>query len=211
MDQHRKLVILCTSVFVIPALVCAGIAAQKGDKEVRGDEKRPIDDIVRYLKQEGVGLSDEKLMALAGHVYQESLVNEVDYRLVLAVMKIESNFKGEAVSSKGARGLLQVKPSLAKDICKDAGVQWTGNDTLHEPDKNIKLGVYHLGQLIEDFGNIAHALYAYNTGSTRAKANISNNKNRPTPRFARMVMQEYERNASVLPHPEPKLTVIGYR
>ncbi len=38
--------------------------------------------------------------------------------LILALMKIESNFQHNVVSSRGARGLLQVKPSLAKFIAQ---------------------------------------------------------------------------------------------
>jgi len=48
---------------------------------------------------------------IASFVYVESKSHEVDYRLVLAVMKVESNFRLDAVSPKGARGLLQIKPS----------------------------------------------------------------------------------------------------
>ena len=65
----------------------------------------------------------------------------IDYRLVLALMKIESNFRCDAVSEQGARGLLQVKPSLARFIAEDVGIGWRGDEALDEPETNIRIGV----------------------------------------------------------------------
>ncbi len=45
-------------------------------------------------------LEDEKLRAISEMVYDESLRYKLDYRLVLALMKIESNFRHKVVSKK---------------------------------------------------------------------------------------------------------------
>ena len=63
--------------------------------------------IVDHIRDKNVRLGDEELKNIAEMVYDESMRYNVDYRLVLAIMKIESNFKHDAVSHKGARGLLR--------------------------------------------------------------------------------------------------------
>jgi soluble lytic murein transglycosylase len=155
---------------------------------------------VTYLKNEKVKLSDDRLRAIARHVLFESRRCNVDYRLILALMKVESNFKHDAVSRKGAIGLLQIKPSLAKTVAKDIGMEWKGDSQLHEPEKNIKIGVHPLSKLIDAFESLPYALHAYNNGSTKARAQAGK-KMKPDGRFTRAVMKEYSRTLTVLPGP----------
>ncbi len=162
-----------------------------------------IHKIIQYLKTENIKLDRDQMRTIASLVYEESAQHEVDYRLILAMMKVESNFKQDAVSERGARGLLQIKPSLAKHIAHYAGIQWAGNKTLDEPHNNIKIGVYFFAKLMDDFENIYSALHAYNVGPTKAKQNGAG-KNRPIKAyrgFPRTVMAEYERNITILPDP----------
>jgi len=162
--------------------------------------QRVISEIVAYLKQQNMEGSDWHINTIARHVYGESQRQKVDYRLILALMKVESNFKHDAVSSKGARGLLQIMPSLGKTVAEDMGMEWTGNSQLHETDKNIRIGVYHLSGLIEIFGSLSAALHAYNKGVTRAKKEVVRPSN-GSPRFAKAVIKEYEKNIEILPKP----------
>jgi soluble lytic murein transglycosylase len=157
-----------------------------------------VENIVAYLKGQDVGMREDKLKTVVSTVCDESQHHELDYRLALAVIKVESNFQRDVVSSKGARGLFQIKPSLAKYIAKDAGVTWNGDWCLHEPDKNIKLGVYHLSKLMEHFRNLPAALHAYNEGASKAGARHTP-KGEPKSAFAKRVMKEYRQNVSVLP------------
>jgi len=146
-------------------------------------------------------IPEETLRQIANYVYAESKERALDYRLVLAIMKVESNFKQDAVSSKGARGLLQIKPSLGRGIAETLGVTWSGDRILHEPEKNIKFGVYHLSQLIGDFDTLSWALYAYNSGPTRARELAAKHK-QPGLRFAKAVLNEYEKTMTALPEPQ---------
>lgn len=158
--------------------------------------------ITQFLKAEKMTLDKEQLRAIASVVYEESIQHEIDYRLILAMMKVESNFRHDAVSSKGARGLLQVKPSLAKHIAQHAGIKWSGHKTLDEPHNNIRIGVYFFASLMDDFENTHSALYAYNVGPTRAKRDGA--KDRPAEAykgFPRTVMSEYQKNMAILPDP----------
>jgi len=161
-----------------------------------------IGQIVRFIKAKNIRLQEDTLKRMATTVYEESQLYELDYRLILAVVKVESNFRNEAVSRRGARGLMQIKPALAKYIAKDAGVSWGGNNCLSEPEKNIKLGVYHLSQLMDDFKDMAVALHAYNTGPAKLKGKLFQENSEPKNKFARRVLSEYRNNISVLPDVE---------
>jgi len=162
------------------------------------DTDDTVENIVGYLKAQTPEMAEGSLREIATHVYAESRERNLDYRLVLAVIKVESNFKQDAVSSKGARGLLQIKPSLARGIAEHLGVTWSGDRILHEPEKNIKFGVYHLSKLIGDFGALSWALYAYNSGPTKARGRAATHK-QPGLYFARAVLSEYDRTMMVLP------------
>jgi soluble lytic murein transglycosylase len=156
--------------------------------------------ITRHLKIENINIEDDAAMMISRVVYEQSAHYGLDYRLILALMKIESNFKDGAVSSMGARGLLQIKPSVAKFIAQDAGITWDGHRTLDEPDSNIKIGIHFFSQLIKDFKNINVALRAYNMGPTRVKE-LSQNNMQSTGGFPGLVMNEYRKNTSAFPNP----------
>ena len=178
----------------------SGISEAPGEKVAGGNYRKIIGGTVAYLKNENVTLSERKMKTIARHVYDESLRYHIDYRLILALMKVESNFKNDAVSCKGAVGLLQIKPSLGRTVAKDIGMQWKGDSQLHDPDKNIRIGVHHLSCLMNDFTTLSSALHAYNGGASRAKA-AAVRKERPTVRFAGAVMKEYSKTLSSCPVP----------
>lgn len=75
--------------------------------------------------------------------------------LVRSVMSAESGFHSQAVSPKGAIGLMQLMPSTAQTLGVDA----------HDPAQNADAGVRYLRQLLEKYhGALYHALAAYNAG-----------------------------------------------
>lgn len=154
--------------------------------------------IFRYLKNGKTSLTDEHIRKIAESVYREARDYDIDYRLVLAVMKVESNFSSNAVSKRGARGLLQVKPSLAKYISEETGVTIKSPKCLEEPEKNIRIGVSHLSWLVDKFENLKTALHAYNAGLGKIKAS-GRNEAGPDTRFTRKVLAEYHLMKTILP------------
>jgi hypothetical protein len=80
----------------------------------------------------------------------------VDPVLVRAVIQTESDFNPRCVSSKGARGLMQLMPETAKRY----GVQ-----RIFDPDENIRGGIQYLADLLEMFPrDLPRVLAAYNAG-----------------------------------------------
>ncbi|HNQ78749.1 MAG TPA: lytic transglycosylase domain-containing protein [Acidobacteriota bacterium] len=85
----------------------------------------------------------------------------LDVKLVIAVIKVESNFNPRAVSPKGAKGLMQLMPSVEKD---------EGVTRVFDPKENIAAGVRYLKRLIDACeGDLGLALAAYNAGLKRVR------------------------------------------
>lgn len=95
---------------------------------------------------------------------------DVDPYLVAAVINVESSFRPDVVSSAGAVGLMQVVPSTAQPIARDAGIKGKMDVTaLSDPDTNIRIGTLYLAELLARYGgDVKLALAAYNAGMGNA-------------------------------------------
>lgn len=91
--------------------------------------------------------------------------NGVDSALVASVIMNESRFQNDARSPRGAIGLMQIMPETAQWIAVQLGDDNFSLEKLHEPETNIRYGVWYLAELQREFaGNNILALAAYNAG-----------------------------------------------
>ena len=98
-------------------------------------------------------------------VYQEKY--NIEENLIFAVIKAESNFNKDAVSSRSAIGLMQVMEDTAKDVAKKNDIELSeenAKEELIDTYKNIEIGTCYLSMLLHKYGNKEVALAAYNAG-----------------------------------------------
>ncbi len=87
---------------------------------------------------------------------------KMDWKLVAAVIRVESNFNATAVSPKGAQGLMQLMPQTQRE---------EGVSNPFAPEENIRGGVHYLRKLLDAFqGDLELTLAAYNAGIGRVQA-----------------------------------------
>lgn len=109
----------------------------------------------------------------------------LDVALIKAVIKAESNFNHQAVSPKGAQGLMQLMPKTASALKVD--------DVFH-PKDNIEAGARYLRYLLNIYGgNLTLALAAYNAGEGAvAKYNNGVPPYRETQNYIKKVLAFYQ-------------------
>jgi soluble lytic murein transglycosylase len=184
------LMMLCICLFVPVLAVYSGFQRQQNIRH----------HIAAHVRNGNEELETRHLNAISRTVYDASREYGIDYRLVLALMKVESNFQHDVVSPMGARGLLQIKPYFAKFVAEDMGITWNGVETIDDPGTNIKIGVRVFSELVHRFYDVTTALRAYNMGPGRTRELPPEKMNSPRG-FPGVVLREYHKNIVILPDP----------
>jgi hypothetical protein len=95
----------------------------------------------------------------------------VDMELLKAVITVESGFKRDAVSPRGAVGLMQLTPETANRYASPAERRQPAAQRLLDPRVNVQTGARMLADLIRRFGRIDAALAAWNAGEGAVQRN----------------------------------------
>ena len=107
----------------------------------------------------------------------------LDPDLVMAVVSVESGFRPQAVSPKGAQGLMQLMPGTASSL---------GVADAFDPVQNLDGGTRHLGQLLTLYGgDLARALAAYNAGEGAVHRHGGVPPYRETRAYVKKVLERY--------------------
>jgi len=91
----------------------------------------------------------------------------LDPALVAGVIRQESAFNARAVSVAGARGLMQLLPSVGQEVSRSTAFAVWYPALLLDPDANLQLGTSHLASYFKQYGALPRVLAAYNAGGSR--------------------------------------------
>ncbi|MEW6186012.1 MAG: transglycosylase SLT domain-containing protein [Thermodesulfobacteriota bacterium] len=122
---------------------------------------------------------------LNSHIEEASQQYGVDSKLIQAVIHVESNFDPQALSPKGAQGLMQLMPQTARDMqVSDA----------FSPKENIHGGARYLRYLLDTFNqDTSLALAAYNAGPEKVNLHRGIPPYTETRTYVQKVLQIYNR------------------
>ncbi len=170
----RNFIIACVLLVLVSLSGCRPLSENIARKAIdqTPEEKAKMEAV--FVKEE------ERIYALVDPVMETALRSygrtmrgyaeryNLDWRLILAVMKTESGFSPDAVSCRGAMGLMQIMPVTGQQLARILELR-----DVVEPINNIHGGVYYLRQLYDMFGDatgldrIELTLAAYNAGIGR--------------------------------------------
>ena len=129
--------------------------------------------------------------------------HNVDPNLVRAMIKVESNFNPNAVSRKGAMGLMQLMPQTARQL---------NVTNPFDPEQNVDAGVRHLKKLMENFGgDVRLSLAAYNAGAGAVERSAGIPHFAETRNYVRRITALYNsgESAEFLPGPAHQPIRVG--
>jgi soluble lytic murein transglycosylase-like protein len=138
-----------------------------------------IQAVVQHLGRRHTGLSQREIQRVAETIIDACTEHEIEPKLVLGVIQVESAGYHRAVSPVGALGLMQIMPPTGKALAAQEGIEWHGPETLFDPVVNVRLGIAYLQELSDRYGHIPTALIAYNWGPTRLDRRIRSGASMP--------------------------------
>jgi soluble lytic murein transglycosylase-like protein len=119
---------------------------------------------------------------LAGIIYEEARRAGIEPAMAFGVIAQESGFDPSAIGRHGERGLMQIKPSTARD--HDPRITPAA---LMRPVANVRLGLRHLKQEVEYFGDPILGLMSYHMGRARLQRELADGAT-PRDRYVERVL-----------------------
>lgn len=156
-----------------PAALGAGLRPPSGFSCLTPACDPAIEDVVDrvddHLGMRMMELGDPERRDLARAIVAEAGAAGIDPLLVLAVIEVESSWDPSALSSRGARGLMQLlEPTMRQEMAR-SGLEY---EDPHDPIANVRAGIRYLKRLLDVFGREELALMAYNAGPNRILGHI---------------------------------------
>jgi soluble lytic murein transglycosylase-like protein len=148
--------------------------------------------IVRGLSLCSATLTQDERWRLAGIIHDESQRRGYDPLFVVAMIQIESGCLRTArgPGDGDGVGLIQIQPSTARAVAREADLPWHGDHTLTRPAVNVRLALEYLSRLEERFRDPLVAMAAYNMGPNRV-AQMSPQRARGAG-YVRKILARYE-------------------
>lgn len=116
-----------------------------------------------------------------------------DPLMILAIIQVESSFEDDAVSPKGARGLMQIQPTTLNFLTKHEGIRLNPEEIQSDPALRVRLGIRYLRLLQNKFQNLDRALMAYNAGPLRLQQTLRGREPEVFRRYPRLVHRHFRR------------------
>ena len=122
-------------------------------------------------------------------VFTKSKKYEIEPSLIYALIKVESNWDSRALSRSGAKGLMQLMPSTAKEM---------NVKNPFDPEENIEGGIRYLRYLLDRFnGDVTFALAAYNAGPSKVRKFKGVPPIRETQRYVNRILSIYNKELTL--------------
>jgi soluble lytic murein transglycosylase len=98
------------------------------------------------------------------------------WTLAHAITRQESSFDRAAISSAGARGMMQLMPGTAREVAGKLGLPYQFASLTSDPSYNMMLGTSYLSTLLDQWGgNATLAVASYNAGTGNVRRWINEN------------------------------------
>lgn len=178
-DTYLQLLKATISILMI-ILLTPSMASAKIKKKVHSDGT------VSYYNRSEIGKGKFNFKSPYNPLI-ESLSRDagVDPYLIKCIIKVESNFKADAVSVAGAMGLMQIMQHIAR--------YYNVRDPL-DPEENLTTGIKHFRSLLKHFNNdIPLALAAYHAGIGRVKRRMGIPPIKSTIKYVKRILYYYNR------------------
>ena len=166
----------------------------KAPPAIVGEELSPDADLIdAVLAKRAPELGMRLRRQLGAAIAEESARAGYDPLLILAIIDVESEFEEEALSPKGARGLMQIKPSTLHFLAQKEGLRLTPAEVSVDAALCVRLGVRYLRSLHDRFADLDLALMAYNAGPARIMRAMKTRGTDVFRRYPRLVRRHFRR------------------
>ncbi len=190
MLRYAPCFLILFAISLLPTQASGDIFSYVDENGVRRFTNAPVSKRYQHFLASGrdgslkISLPYKSTSFYDGFIKRAARQYQIDPMLIKAVIKTESDFNPRAISSKGARGLMQLMPATASEV--------NVADPFN-PRQNINGGTRYLRKMLDLFnGSIPLSLAAYNAGPTRVTEHGAIPNIPETKKYVRKVMKLYQ-------------------